>query len=72
MSVPFDFKKEYKEYYLPACKPAIVDVPTMNYIAVRGGARRPKRGGRRICAGIEHTLLNRLHDKDESLCRQEY
>ena len=35
--MPFDFKKEYKEYYLPACKPAIVDVPTMNYIAVRGG-----------------------------------
>lgn len=32
----FDFKKEYKEYYLPKDKPSIVDVPKMNYIAVRG------------------------------------
>ena len=45
MSVPFDFKKEYKEYYLPACKPAIVDVPTMNYIAVRGGHGDPNEEG---------------------------
>ena len=32
----FDFKKEYKEFYLPKNKPEIVDVPAMNYIAVRG------------------------------------
>ena len=32
----FDFKKEYKEYYLPKAKPCIVDVPPMNYLAVRG------------------------------------
>ena len=32
----FDFKKEYKEFYMPKDKPAIVDVPEMNYIAVRG------------------------------------
>lgn len=32
----FDFKKEYKEFYLPKNKPAIIDVPEMNYIAVRG------------------------------------
>ena len=32
----FDFKKEYKEFYLPKNQPAIVDVPTMNYIAIRG------------------------------------
>ena len=32
----FDYKKEYKEYYMPKNKPAIVDVPAMNYIAVRG------------------------------------
>ena len=32
----FDFKKEYKEFYLPAAKPSIVTVPPMNYIAVRG------------------------------------
>lgn len=32
----FDYKKEYKEFYIPKNKPSIVDVPTMNYIAVRG------------------------------------
>ena len=32
----FDFKKEYKEYYLPKGTPSIVRVPKMNYIAVRG------------------------------------
>ena len=32
----FDFKKEYKEFYMPKDKPGIVTVPSMNYIAVRG------------------------------------
>lgn len=32
----FDYKKEYKEFYLPKSTPEIVDVPPMNYIAVRG------------------------------------
>ena len=32
----FDYKKEYKEFYLPKKKPEIVAVPPMNYIAVRG------------------------------------
>jgi hypothetical protein len=32
----FDFKKEYKEFYMPKNKPEIVNVPTANYIAVRG------------------------------------
>lgn len=34
--MPFDFKKEYKEFYMPPRKPGIVNVPEMNYIAVRG------------------------------------
>ena len=32
----FDFKKEYKEFYLPAARPSILTVPPMNFIAVRG------------------------------------
>lgn len=32
----FDFKKEYKEFYLPKKKPEIVTIPKMNYIAVKG------------------------------------
>jgi len=34
--MPFDYKKEYKEFYLPPQKPGIVEVPEMNFIAVRG------------------------------------
>ena len=32
----FDYKKEYKEFYLPKNIPTIVDVPPMNFLAVRG------------------------------------
>lgn len=32
----FDYKKEYKEFYMPKNKPSIVAIPKMNYIAVRG------------------------------------
>lgn len=32
----FDFKKEYKEFYMPKNQPSIVEVPKMNYIAVKG------------------------------------
>ncbi|MGN0498312.1 MAG: GyrI-like domain-containing protein [Acutalibacteraceae bacterium] len=34
--MPFDYKKEYKEFYMPKKTPSIVTVPKMNYIAVRG------------------------------------
>ena len=34
--MPFDFKKEYKEFYLPPAKPVIVIAQKANYIAVRG------------------------------------
>lgn len=34
--MPFDFKKEYKEFYMPPKKPSAVLLPKMNYIAVRG------------------------------------
>ena len=32
----FDYKKEYKEFYISKNKPSIVEIPKMNYIAVRG------------------------------------
>lgn len=32
----FDYKKEYKEFYMPKDKPGIVEIPKMNYITVRG------------------------------------
>ena len=41
----FDFKKEYKEFYLPKAKPEIVTVPQANYIAVRGTGNPNEEGG---------------------------
>lgn len=35
-SMAFDYKKEYKEFYLPKNQPSILDIPKMNYLAVRG------------------------------------
>lgn len=41
----FDFKKAYKEFYMPKCKPEIVNVPKANYIAVRGMGDPNEDGG---------------------------
>ena len=41
----FDFKKEYKEFYMPKSKPVIVTVPRMNYIAIRGTGDPNQEGG---------------------------
>jgi hypothetical protein len=44
-TMPFDFKKEYKEFYLPKGTPEIVTVPPANYIAVRGQGNPNEEGG---------------------------
>ena len=41
----FDYKKEYKEFYLPPQKPQLVTIPLMNYIAVRGKGDPNEEGG---------------------------
>lgn len=41
----FDFKKEYKEFYMPKNKPEIITVPKANYIAVRGKGDPNEVGG---------------------------
>lgn len=43
--MPFDFKKGYKEFYLPKAVPQIVTVPRANYIAVRGQGDPNAEGG---------------------------
>ncbi len=53
----FDYKKEYKEFYLPKQKPEIVEVPEMNYIAVRGqGNPNEKDGAYQQAIGILYAL----------------
>lgn len=41
----FDFKKEYKQFYMPGNKPGIVALPAANYIAVRGKGDPNEEGG---------------------------
>ena len=41
----FDFKKEYKEFYVPPKRPGIVTVPPMNHLAVRGHGDPNAEGG---------------------------
>lgn len=42
----FDYKKEYREFYLPPEKPQIIDIPPMNFIAVRGKGDPNEEGGK--------------------------
>ena len=41
----FDYKKEYKEFYLPPRKPGIVTVPPMNFVSVQGRGDPNEPGG---------------------------
>ena len=41
----FDYKKEYKEFYMPKNKPEIVKIPPINYVAVRGKGNPNVEGG---------------------------
>lgn len=34
--MPFDYKKEYKEFYLPPAKPGLIEIPAMRYLAMDG------------------------------------
>lgn len=43
--MPFDYKKEYKEYYMPKNRPEIVEIPEMNFLAVRGKGDPNEEGG---------------------------
>ena len=59
--MPFDFKKEYKEFYMPKGKPEIVTVPKMIYIAVRGRGNPNEEDGEykrsiELLYGIAYTI----------------
>lgn len=64
----FDYKKEYKEYYLPKKKPELVTVPAMNFIAVRGKGDPNEEGGSYkesigLLYGIAYTIkMSKLGD----------
>ena len=57
----FDYKKEYKEFYMPKKTPGIVEVPEMNYIAVRGKGNPNDENGAYQCTigllyGVAYTI----------------
>ena len=53
----FDYKKEYKEFYMPKNVPAIITVPKMNYIAVRGsGDPNTKDGEYKTAIGLLYAV----------------
>ena len=45
MAAAFDFKKEYKDLYLPKTKPMLIDVPAMTFIAVAGSGNPNEENG---------------------------
>jgi hypothetical protein len=53
----FDFKKEYKEFYMPKKQPSLVEIPLMNFIAVRGcGDPNEKEGAYQQAIGVLYAL----------------
>ncbi|MGI6221612.1 MAG: GyrI-like domain-containing protein [Coriobacteriales bacterium] len=57
----FDFKKEFKEFYLPPTQPCIVDVPAMNFVAVCGQGDPNEKDGEyaralNVLYGIAYTI----------------
>ena len=57
----FDFKKEYKEFYMPKKRPEIIDVPPMNYIAVRGkGDPNEENGAYKQAIGVLYVVAYTL------------
>lgn len=43
--MPFDFKKEQKEFYRPGARPSLVELPAMNFVSVRGEGDPNEEGG---------------------------
>ena len=57
----FDFKKEYKEFYMPKNRPEIVAVPAANYIAVRGkGDPNEENGAYQQAIGVLYAVAYTL------------
>ncbi|WP_390889514.1 hypothetical protein [Leptotrichia massiliensis] len=57
----FDFKKEFKKFYRPSEKPEIIEIPKMNFIAVRGKGNPNEKDGEyqkavEILYGVAYTL----------------
>lgn len=59
--MPFDFKREYKEFYRPKTKPSIVEVPAMRFLSVEGAGDPNEEAGAykralELLYGVAYTL----------------
>ena len=55
--MPFDYKKEYKEFYQPKNKPSIIEIPAMTFLAVRGkGDPNQENGEYQTAIGLLYAL----------------
>lgn len=59
--MPFDYKKEYKNFYMPPRQPMIVEIPKINYISVKGAGNPNEEGGEyktaiRLLYGVAFTI----------------
>lgn len=53
----FDYKKEYKSFYMPPVSPVIVQVPKMNFIAIRGkGNPNDEEGEYKTAVGLLYAV----------------
>ena len=65
----FDYKKEYKQFYLPPARPDLITVPAMNFLAVRGQGDPNEPGGEyqramELLYGLAFTLkMSKLRDR---------
>lgn len=65
--MPFDFKKEYKEFYMPKHVPAVITVPSMNYIAVSGtGNPNDEAGEYKEAVGLLYAVAYTLKMSEKS------
>ena len=65
--MPFDFKKEYKEFYMPKQVPAVITIPPMNYIAVSGtGNPNDENGGYKEAVGLLYAVAYTLKMSEKS------
>ena len=62
----FDYKKEYKEFYMPKNKPSIVEIPKMNYIAIRGtGNPNEENGDYKSTIGLLYGVAYTIQSSDQ-------
>ncbi len=66
----FDYKKEYKEFYMPKTEPTIVTIPKMNYIAVRGqGDPNDEEGDYKAAIGLLYAIAYTIKISKKGDCQ---